>query len=49
MIRSEQEFIAAHMRNTEDAMNIVLQLLMGGGKSSVIVPMLAAFLADKQK
>jgi hypothetical protein len=49
MIRSEQELIAAHMRNTEDAMNIVLQLLMGGGKSSVIVPMLAAFLADKEK
>ena len=49
MIRKEQEFIASRMRNTEDATNIVLQLLMGGGKSSTIVPMLAAYLADREK
>ena len=49
MIRKEQEFIASKMRNTEDATNIVLQLLMGGGKSSTIVPMLAAHLADREK
>ncbi|KAF2833124.1 hypothetical protein CC86DRAFT_461565 [Ophiobolus disseminans] len=49
LIRREQEFIASKMRNAEDAMNIVLQLLMGGGKSSTIVPMLAAYLADRKK
>lgn len=49
LIRREQEFIASHMRDSQDSMNIVLQLLMGGGKSSTIVPMLAAYLTDKQK
>jgi hypothetical protein len=48
LIRREQEFIASHMRHSGDDMNIVLQLLMGGGKSSTIVPMLAAYLADKE-
>jgi hypothetical protein len=49
LIRREQEFIASHMRESQDATNIVLQLLMGGGKSSTIVPMLAAYLGDKKK
>lgn len=49
MIRREQEFIVSKMRNVEDDMNIVLQLLMGGEKSSTIVPMLAAYLADRKK
>ncbi|KAF1915062.1 hypothetical protein BDU57DRAFT_539445 [Ampelomyces quisqualis] len=49
LIRQEQEFIASQMRDSQDATNIVLQLLMGGGKSSTIVPMLAAYLADKKK
>jgi hypothetical protein len=48
MIRREQEFIAAQMRDTEDFTNTVLQLLMGGGKSSTIVPMLAAYLTNKE-
>jgi hypothetical protein len=49
LVRREQEFIASHMRNPNDANNIVLQLLMGGGKSSTIVPVLAAFLTDKKR
>jgi hypothetical protein len=49
LIRREQEFIASHMRNSQDAINIVLQLLMGGGKSSTIVPMVAAYLTDRKK
>jgi hypothetical protein len=49
MIRREQEFIAAQMRNTEDFTNTVLQLLMGGGKSSTIVPMLAAYFTNQKK
>jgi hypothetical protein len=49
LIREEQEFIASQMRTCQDTNNIVLQLLMGGGKSSTIVPMLAAFFGDKEK
>ncbi|EAT85618.2 hypothetical protein SNOG_06967 [Parastagonospora nodorum SN15] len=49
LIRKEQEYIASHMRDSQDATNIVLQLLMGGGKSSTIVPMLAAYLADRKQ
>lgn len=49
LIRREQEFIASHMRGSEDTDNIVLQLLMGGGKSSIIIPMLAAYLANKNE
>jgi hypothetical protein len=49
LIRREQEFIASQMRESQDANNIVLQLLMGGGKSSTIVPMLATHLTDKGK
>lgn len=48
-IREEQEFIASQMRNPENDSNIVLQLLMGGGKSSTIVPMLATNFTDKQQ
>ena len=49
MIRREQEFIAAQMRDTGDFTNTMLQLLMGGGKSSTIVPMLAAYLTNKKR
>jgi hypothetical protein len=49
MIRKEQELIARHMRLPKNWENIVLQLLMGGGKSSTIVPILAAYLSDKEK
>lgn len=49
MVRKEQEVIASHMRTPANGDNIVLQLLMGGGKSSVIVPILAANLTDKEK
>ncbi|RMZ73552.1 very large low complexity [Pyrenophora seminiperda CCB06] len=49
MIRREQEFVAAQMRDTKDFTNTVLQLLMGGGKSSIIIPMLAVYLTDQKK
>ncbi|KAL5118323.1 hypothetical protein ACEQ8H_003833 [Pleosporales sp. CAS-2024a] len=49
LIRREQEFIASKMRDPDKSTNIVLQLLMGGGKSSTIVPMLATELTDKEK
>jgi hypothetical protein len=49
LIRREQEFIASLMRDPQDAFNIVLQLLMGGGKSSTIVPVVAAYSGDKKK
>jgi hypothetical protein len=49
LLREEQEFIASHMRSSIGWSNIVLQLLMGGGKSSTIVPAVAAFLTDKEK
>jgi hypothetical protein len=48
LIRAEQEYIASEMRNA-DARNIVLQLLMGGGKSSTIVPMLAAYFSNQEQ
>lgn len=48
LIRAEQENIASEMRKA-DAGNIVLQLLMGGGKSSTIVPMLAAYLSNQEQ
>jgi hypothetical protein len=48
LIRAEQEDIASEMRNA-DARNIVLQLLMGGGKSSTIVPMLAAYFTNQEQ
>jgi hypothetical protein len=48
LIRPEQEDIASHMRDP-GAHNVVLQLLMGGGKSSTIVPMLAAHFSNKEQ
>jgi hypothetical protein len=49
MVRAEQEFIASEMRTPKDNENVVMQLLMGGGKSSTIVPILAAHLTDRQR
>ena len=49
MVRKEQELVASHMRSPQNGENAVLQLLMGGGKSSTIVPMLGAHFTDKKK
>ncbi|KAI0892952.1 hypothetical protein F4806DRAFT_488627 [Annulohypoxylon nitens] len=49
MIREVQEQIAMHMRSPESGRNSVMQLNMGEGKSSVIVPAVAAALADGKK
>lgn len=49
LVRKEQETIAGHMRHPENEKNGVLQLVMGGGKSSTIVPIVAAYHADYQK
>ncbi|OHF02115.1 hypothetical protein CORC01_02694 [Colletotrichum orchidophilum] len=46
IVREVQEEIAASMRSPTDNENVVMQLNMGEGKSSVIVPMVAAALAD---
>ncbi|OTB10950.1 hypothetical protein K445DRAFT_236605 [Daldinia sp. EC12] len=46
MIRPVQEQIAKNMRSPEGCRNAVMQLNMGEGKSSVIVPMVATALAD---
>ncbi|EGP82392.1 uncharacterized protein MYCGRDRAFT_51670 [Zymoseptoria tritici IPO323] len=46
MIRDVQEQIAGEMRNPRCRRNTSMQLNMGEGKSSVIVPMVAAALAD---
>lgn len=46
MIRPVQEQIARNMRSPEGGRNAVMQLNMGEGKSSVIVPMVATALAD---
>ncbi|KUJ21678.1 uncharacterized protein LY89DRAFT_637548 [Mollisia scopiformis] len=46
MIREVQEQIAGHMRKPASGANSVMQLNMGEGKSSVIVPIVAAALAD---
>ncbi|TQV95637.1 very large low complexity protein [Cordyceps javanica] len=46
LIRENQEEIACEMRNPKDEKNVVMQLNMGEGKSSVIVPLVAACLAD---
>ena len=46
MIRPVQNRIAAQMRDPPDGKNCVMQLNMGEGKSSVIVPIVAAALAD---
>lgn len=49
LVRKEQEFIASQMRSPENGQNIVLQLLMGGGKSTTIVPILSVYHGDKEK
>ncbi|KAK3360569.1 hypothetical protein B0T25DRAFT_629629 [Lasiosphaeria hispida] len=46
MIRHVQESIAAQMRKPSTNQNAVMQLNMGEGKSSVIIPIVAAALAD---
>ena len=48
MVREVQEIIAQQMRNPPGARNAVCQLNMGEGKSSTIVPIVAAVLADGQ-
>ncbi|KAI4686606.1 uncharacterized protein J4E84_005887 [Alternaria hordeiaustralica] len=49
LVRKEQEYIASQMRSPKDGDNIVLQLLMGGGKSTTILPILGAFHGNKEK
>ncbi|KAJ5794287.1 hypothetical protein N7457_000886 [Penicillium paradoxum] len=49
MIRSIQEETASYMRNLEPGENVVTQLNMGEGKSSVIVPIVAADLANASR
>lgn len=46
LIRDVQEEIARKMRTLQPGSNAVMQLNMGEGKSSVIVPIVAAALAD---
>jgi len=46
MIREVQEDIAKEMRDPKSGGNAVMQLNMGEGKSSVIVPIVATALAD---
>ncbi|KAK0613589.1 hypothetical protein B0T14DRAFT_591458 [Immersiella caudata] len=49
MIRPVQNKIAAAMRSPPGMKNAVMQLNMGEGKSSVIVPIVAAALADGEQ
>ncbi|KAH4108552.1 hypothetical protein HBI25_111470 [Parastagonospora nodorum] len=49
MLREVQEIIARHMRAPVDGLNSVLQLNMGEGKSSTILPVVAAYLADMER
>jgi hypothetical protein len=49
LVRPVQETIAKSMRDPPRGENAVCQLNMGEGKSSVIVPILAAALADTKK
>ncbi|KAH3956582.1 hypothetical protein HBH98_241660 [Parastagonospora nodorum] len=49
MLREVQEIIARHMRDPVDGLNSVLQLNMGEGKSSTILPVVAAYLADMER
>ncbi|KAL1599545.1 hypothetical protein SLS60_007348 [Paraconiothyrium brasiliense] len=49
LVREVQEDIAKHMRDPHGGRNAVLQLNCGEGKSSVIVPMVAAALSDKKR
>ncbi|KAL4812455.1 hypothetical protein BDW67DRAFT_193625 [Aspergillus spinulosporus] len=46
LIRDVQEQIARQMRNIQPGQNAVMQLNMGEGKSSVIVPIVVIALAD---
>ncbi|EAQ83711.1 hypothetical protein CHGG_10115 [Chaetomium globosum CBS 148.51] len=46
LIRPIQQGIAAKMRNPPEGDNAVMQLNMGEGKSSVIVPVVSTWLAD---
>ncbi|KAJ4354619.1 uncharacterized protein N0V89_006356 [Didymosphaeria variabile] len=48
MVRTVQEDIAKQMRECLQGQNSVLQLNCGEGKSSVILPMVAAAMADKK-
>ncbi|GLA78963.1 hypothetical protein AtubIFM55763_001128 [Aspergillus tubingensis] len=47
LIRDVQEQIARRMRNAQPGQNVVMQLNMGEGKSSIIIPIVAAALADR--
>lgn len=49
MIREVQEGMAKQMREPTSGKNEISQLIMGGGKSSVIVPAVAASLADGKR
>lgn len=49
LIRKIQHRIACQMRNPPSGNNAVMQLNMGEGKSSVIVPIVAASLADTKR
>ncbi|KAF8464895.1 hypothetical protein BDZ91DRAFT_795394 [Kalaharituber pfeilii] len=49
LIRPVQAQIAAEMLSPHSGENTVMQLNMGEGKSSVIVPIIAAALADRKK
>jgi len=49
MLREVQEIIARHMRAPIDGLNTVLQLNMGEGKSSTILPVVAAHLSDMER
>lgn len=49
LIREVQDDIASEMRSPANEENAVMQLNMGEGKSSVIVPMVAAYLANGAK
>ncbi|KAL5423808.1 hypothetical protein PMIN04_003610 [Paraphaeosphaeria minitans] len=48
LVRRVEEDVAKHMRDPPGGRNSVLQLNCGEGKSSVIVPMVAAALSDKK-
>ncbi|KAM0261275.1 hypothetical protein ACHAQJ_002306 [Trichoderma viride] len=49
MIREVQENIASQMRSPPQDENVTMQLNMGEGKSTVIVPDVAAYLADGKR
>lgn len=49
LIREEQALIAREMLSPSSNANAIMQLNMGLGKSSVIVPIAAAALADRKK